>query len=82
MRLKHVAAAVFAILVIVAATAWLTAQALVVNPVTPVVIMGPDVGFRVEGVRGGSTPVGKLVVKVGGTWVEAELSGSVRSLGH
>ena len=80
MNLKSVA--VLAVLLIVAGTAWVTAQALAVNPVTPMVIMGPDVGFRVEGVRGGSTPVGKLVVKVGGQWVEAELSGSVRSLGH
>jgi hypothetical protein len=33
---------------------------------------GSDVGFRVEGIRGG-TPVGTLVVKVNGEWVEADL---------
>ena len=72
MRLKAVAAAVFAVLLIVAATAWVTAQAVVVNKVQPKVMTGADVGFRVEGLRG-DTPVGTLVVKVNGEWVEAEI---------
>jgi hypothetical protein len=35
----------------------------------PVVISGSDIGFRVEG-RQGDTPVGTLVVRVDGRWVE------------
>ena len=72
MRLKAVAAAVSAALLIVAATAWVTAQAVVVNKVAPKVMTGADIGFRVEGLRG-DTPVGTLVVKVNGEWVEAEI---------
>jgi hypothetical protein len=36
------------------------------------VLAGPDVGFRVEGLRG-ATPVGRIVVRVNDNWVEAEL---------
>ena len=74
MRLKSVAAIIFASLSIVAATAWVTAQVVAVEPVPPKVMTGADIGFRVEGIRGGTTPVGTLVVKVNGEWVEAELS--------
>lgn len=73
MRLKPVAAAVFAVLLTVAATAWVTAQAVRVTKVPPKVMTGSDVGFRVEGIRG-DTPVGTLVVKVNGEWVEAEIA--------
>lgn len=82
MRLKTVAAAFVALLLVVAATAWVTAQALAVTPVTPKVMTGSDVGFRVEGLRG-STPVGKIVVKVNGEWVEADLASiGTKSLRH
>jgi hypothetical protein len=82
MNLKSVAAAVVALVLIVAATAWVTAQALAVTPVTPKVMTGPDVGFRVEGLRG-NTPVGKIVVKVNGEWVEADVAGiATKSLRH
>jgi hypothetical protein len=36
---------------------------------------GGDVGFRIESYDG-STPVGKLVVKIDGQWVEVRLSGA------
>jgi hypothetical protein len=75
MRLKYAVAALFAVLLIVTATAWVTAQAFAVDRVTPKVLVGPDVGFRVEGIRAGKTPVGKVVVKVNGEWVEAEIAG-------
>ena len=57
--------------------AWTYAQALRVDPVTPTVISGADFGFRVEGNRAG-TPVGTLVVKMNGQWVEAEITGTGR----
>jgi hypothetical protein len=40
----------------------------------PMVLSGADVGFRVEGRQGG-TPVGRLVVRMDGKWVEAVVGG-------
>lgn len=80
MKLKPVAVAAFAALLIVVATVWATAQAVATTPVTPMVMSGADVGFRVEGIRG-NTPVGTLVVKVKGEWVEVDIQKlSTRSL--
>lgn len=45
---------------------------------TPTVISGDDIGFRVEGLRGKTTPVGKLVIRLNGQWVEPELSEPVQ----
>ena len=50
------------------------AQAIGIDPVPPRVMTGEDVGFRVEGLRG-DRPVGKIVVRVNGEWVEAEIGG-------
>jgi hypothetical protein len=51
------------------------------QPVTPTVLSGPDVGFRVEGMRG-DTPVGTLVVKVNGRWVAVDFNtNGLRPLG-
>ena len=41
-------------------------------PVPPTVMAGPDVGFRVEGVDG-DMPVGRLVLRIKGNWVEAQI---------
>jgi hypothetical protein len=37
----------------------------------PRIMSGPDFGIRVEGERNG-TPVGVLVVRINGQWVEAQ----------
>jgi hypothetical protein len=42
---------------------------------TPTVLSGGDIGFRVEALRGGS-PIGRLVVRWNGQWVEP--TGGVR----
>lgn len=47
----------------------LLAQPQVQNPNEPVVLSGPDVGFRVEGYERGK-PVGTLVVRLNGRWVQ------------
>ena len=60
-----------------AGAAWGTTQAIQVDRVPPKVLAGPDVGFRVEGLRG-AMPVGKIVVRVNDNWVEAELSPAPR----
>ena len=44
----------------------------------PEVIVGPDLGFRVDSHRG-DTPVGALVVRVDGKWVEVEFGGKFRT---
>ena len=62
----------FAVLLGVAA--WSRAQTAVVpNPVPPVVLAGPDVGFRMTGVKRG-TPVGQLVVRINGEWKVVEFA--------
>jgi hypothetical protein len=55
---------------IVTVGAWTFAQA---PQQAPVLISGNDLGFQIEG-RRGSTPVGKLVVRIDGKWVEAQFS--------
>lgn len=72
MSLRHVNVTLV-VLMVVLAGAWTYAQSVAIQPVTPTVLSGADVGFRVEGNRGGM-PVGTLVVKVNGQWVEAEVS--------
>jgi len=67
----------FLVVVLALAAAWAYGQSLQTFPVTPTVISGADFGFRVEGNRGG-TPVGTLVVKMNGQWVEAEIGGGGR----
>jgi len=60
----------FALLLGVAA--WSRAQTAVApNPVSPVVLAGPDIGFRMTGVKRG-TPVGQLVVRINGEWKAVE----------
>ena len=67
---------------------WISAQAQAQpQTTTPVVLSGPDVGFRVEGQKrelrkdsnGRSVPVdvvvGQLVVRINGQWVDAQTGG-------
>ena len=54
------------------------AQAYPIEPLPePRIISGPDLGFRVEGMQRG-VPVGRLVIRVDGRWVEARL-GSINT---
>jgi hypothetical protein len=43
-----------------------------IYPVPPTVVSGPDFGFRIEGEQNG-VPVGLLVVKIDGKWVQARI---------
>ena len=43
----------------------------------PTILSGPDIGFRVER-RNGHTPIGTIVVRVDGKWVEPEFAGGVK----
>ena len=60
-----------------AGVAWGAGQAVQVQKVPSTVMSGADIGFRVDG-RKGDTPVGTLVVRVNGQWVEAQFSGGAK----
>jgi hypothetical protein len=49
-----------------------TAQVTAIRPIEPRVISGADIGFRVDSLRG-ATPLGRLVIKVNGQWVETDI---------
>ncbi len=36
----------------------------------PMMLSGPDIGFRVEGFNRGGLPTGTLMVRMGGEWIE------------
>ena len=63
--------------VLLGLAAWSRAQtAIAPRPIVPpVVLAGPDVGFRMTAAKG-DTPVGQLVVRVRGEWKVVEF-GSV-----
>jgi hypothetical protein len=69
------------IVALVAARSWaqVPVPRAVVPVPTPTVISGNDIGFRVEGLRGRTTPVGRLVIRVDGQWVEPEISESAQT---
>jgi hypothetical protein len=49
------------------------AQVYGVNPIPdPKILSGPDFGIRVEGEQNG-TAVGRLVVRINGKWVDAQI---------
>ena len=45
------------------------------------VITGSDLGFRVEGQNRDGTPVGKLVVRMNGQWVEVGFAPVIAKVG-
>ena len=61
-------------LITVAALAGAQVQRQIAPLATPVVLSGPDVGFRVEG-QLGSMPTGRLVIRVNGEWVVPTFKG-------
>jgi hypothetical protein len=64
---------------IVAAGAWAQAPVAPPSKQAPTVISGNDLGFRVDR-RKGDTPVGTLVARVNGQWVEVEFSAGMKLL--
>ena len=56
-----------------AGVSWGASQAVQAQKVPPTVLSGADIGFRAEGHKGG-VPVGTLVVRVDGKWVDAQFS--------
>jgi hypothetical protein len=76
------AAAVLALLMLGAAGGWASAQSIAPRPVNPPrVLMGEDVGFRIEAQRG-NTVIGRVVVRVNGEWVDTESAGGPFRLNH
>jgi hypothetical protein len=71
--MRFVNPAVVLVGVVLGAGAWGYAQAVMPEPVVPVVISGNDIGFRLEA-RKGEKAVGRLVVRVDGRWMDTEYS--------
>ena len=67
----------FALAALAFAGGWASAQSRSVVPVTPTVLSGGNIGFRVEGYSG-EVAVGKLVIQVNGKWIETDFSGAFR----
>lgn len=84
MRYKNRLVAVGAFVVaLLGLAAWSQAQ-LAVAPreiVPPVVLAGPDIGFRMTAAKG-DVPVGQLVVRVKGDWKVVEFGTSRLPLGQ
>jgi hypothetical protein len=66
--------------VLLGLAAWSRAQpAIAPRPVPPVVLAGPDIGFRMTAQKG-ATPVGQLVVRINGEWKVVEFGSTAVSL--
>jgi hypothetical protein len=75
---RHLWTGYVLVIAFVAAAAWTYAQGFVApQPVSPVVLSGGDIGFRMTA-RKGATPVGRLVVKVDGEWKEVEFTYAIK----
>ena len=59
--------------------AWGRAQAIPQVETGHIVVSGSDIGFRIVG-RRGATPVGRLVIRQNGEWIEVEAPQVVRPL--
>ena len=77
MNLKVRLVAVGAVFVVlIGLAAWSRAQTAVApNPVPPVVLAGPDIGFRMTGVKRANN-LGQLVVRINGDWKVVEFGSS------
>jgi hypothetical protein len=64
---------------IVAVGAWTRAQTPAPSGPAPTVVSGNDLGFRIDS-RKGNTPVGTLVIRVNGKWVEPDFSVGMKRL--
>jgi hypothetical protein len=79
---RHLVVVVLAIIALVSLGAWTSAQVFRPEPVDPpVVVSGPDFGFRIESHVGGEIH-GRLVVRIKGQWVTVtEAFDTTRRLG-
>ena len=67
---RYVVLWLLSLVLVGAASAWISAQATVVTPAPqPVVISGPDVGVQVESTDG-KIAFGRVVVRIDGKWLE------------
>jgi len=83
MRRKIVALCVLPLALVAALAAGVTAQSSFiprpyVTKVTPRVMSGEDLGFRVEGIDSSGKPIGRIVIRVNGEWVEAGVNWSAK----
>ena len=81
LNLRLAMLAVFFVVVLGVAARSRAQTAVAPNPVPPVVLAGPDIGFRMTGVKRG-TPVGQLVVRINGEWKVVEFATSAIPATH
>ena len=65
-----------------AAAGWLHAQVpfpRLLPPDAQTILSGNDIGFRVEG-HNGNTPLGRLVVRVNGQWMDVDFASGIKRL--
>jgi len=81
LRMRLAAVVVFFVVLIGLAT-WGRAQPAVAPRAmaSPVVLAGPDIGFRMTAAKG-DVPVGQLVVRIKGEWKVVEFAASSYPLG-
>jgi hypothetical protein len=53
----------------------MSVRANLLDLVAPTIIAGPDLGFRVESAQN-NIPIGKIVVRIDGHWVDAQVGSS------
>ena len=75
----RVCVAAVALVAMFATGRWVGAQAPGGASQPPTVISGNDIGFRIEG-RKGTMPIGVLVVRMNGQWVEVSSAVGPRRL--
>jgi len=74
---------ILSLVVVAALAAGVAAQSSPLNPSVarafpPKVMSGADLGFRVEGLDVNNKPVGHLVIRVNGEWIEAGVTWSAK----
>ena len=69
-RRSRIVLAVLWIASLVGVRTWAQSEPRVISKSEPRVIAGSDIGFRVERVDARGTPMGSLVVRMDGKWVE------------
>jgi hypothetical protein len=78
-KVRHLLFVVGFAVALLAGAGWGRAQAIATQSTGHVVVSGSDVGFRIVG-RKGNTPVGQLVIRQNGEWVEVEAPHGLRPM--
>jgi hypothetical protein len=77
-RSQLIAVVLLSVVILGSWRSWLSAQAVASEPIyPPITVSGDDIAFRVEA-RRGNTVEGRLMVRMEGKWIEADVDGGLR----